>query len=86
MLGMYLRLFPAVTGGFYFFWDELAAAVITSPSLVDTEVASLVVVEDGSDAGETERSDEGHPVTLATGVPDPDLFYQEFLSTLGGAS
>jgi len=78
----YRSSFPSVTSGFYFFWDELAAAVIADPSLVSTERATVRVVEDGPDAGKTIRSPDGHELILATGVPQPDLFYHEFLSTL----
>jgi inosine-uridine nucleoside N-ribohydrolase len=84
-LSTYLRLFPAVTSGFFFMWDELAAAVVADPSLVSSETASVRVVEGGPDAGRTIRSPQGRELTLATGVPQPDLFYQEFLSTLGGS-
>jgi inosine-uridine nucleoside N-ribohydrolase len=82
LLSTYLSSFPSVTSGFYFFWDELAAAVIADPSLVTTEAATVRVVADGPDAGKTIRSPDGHELTLATGVPQPNLFYQEFLSML----
>jgi inosine-uridine nucleoside N-ribohydrolase len=85
LLANYLRLFPSVTSGFYFFWDELAAATIAQPSMLTTETASIVVVEDGPEVGKTNRSPEGYGLTLATGVPQPDLFYQEFLSMLAGS-
>jgi inosine-uridine nucleoside N-ribohydrolase len=82
LLVNYLGLFPSVTSGFYFFWDELAATTIAQPSLLNTETASVIVVEEGPEAGRTVRSPDGHMLNLATGVPEPDRFYQEFLSIL----
>ncbi|HSM02042.1 MAG TPA: nucleoside hydrolase, partial [Acidimicrobiia bacterium] len=83
-LELMVRAFPAVTSGFFYLWDELAATAITEPGLLVTETASIEVVTGGSDHGVTRRSDTGTPVNIATGVPSPDDFYAEFLSTLAG--
>jgi len=75
---------PAVTRGFFYLWDELAAAVISGSELVTTEVVAISVVEDGPDEGRTMRHDEGQTITVATGVVDPNEFYRRFLGLLAG--
>ena len=72
--------FPAVTSGFYYFWDELAGAVAAGEDLVVAEEVGLVVTDDGS----TVRDPAGVPVVVATGVGDPAGFYAHFLSTISG--
>ncbi len=79
-----VRLFPQVNSGFWYFWDELAAAVAAGESVVDTEEIAITVAR-GDDDGRTMRDDAGHPVQVATGVPDPRAFYGDFLSTLAGS-
>ena len=74
-------LFPAVTSGFYFMWDELAASVAAGETYTTTEQMSIVVVEGGSDDGNT-ASGEGNRVTVALSVDDPDAFYANFLTIL----
>ena len=80
-----VRLFPAVTSGFFFMWDELAASVAAGEALTTTEEMTILVIEGGSDDGRTSRDENGHLVTVATGVSDPDAFYANFLSTLAGS-
>lgn len=77
-----VRLFPAVTSGFYYLWDELAAAVAAGEDLVTTETATLVVTADGA----TVRDPDGSAVIVATGVPNPDRFYGNFLGTISGGT
>ena len=79
-----VRLFPAVTSGFFFMWDELAASVAAGETYATTKEMTIVVVEGGPDDGNT-ASGEGNPVTVAIGVDDPDAFYADFLSTLAGS-
>ncbi len=79
-----VRLFPAVTFGFYFMWDELAASVAAGETYATTKEMSVFVVEGGPDDGSA-ASGEGNPVTVAIGVDDPDAFYADFLSTLAGS-
>ena len=83
-LGRLSRLFP-ILAGYWYFWDELAAAVITHPDVVTTEVATLSVVVGGAEDGRTVRDDSGSNVTIATAVPDANAFYGEFLGALSGA-
>ncbi len=77
-------LFPAVTSGFFFMWDELAASVAAGETYTTTREMSVVVVEGGPDDGNT-ASGEGNQVTVAIGVDDADAFYANFLSTLAGS-
>ena len=79
-----VRLFPAVTSGFYFMWDELAASVAAGETYTTTEEMFVRIVEGGPDDGNT-ASGEGNRVTVAISVDDPDAFYANFLSTLAGS-
>lgn len=83
-LSRMVTLFPAVTSGFYYLWDELAAAVAAGEDLATIEEMSITVVQGGPDDGRT-GSGEGTIVTVASGVDDPDGFYAHFLSTLAGS-
>ena len=85
-LAAMVRAFPATTSGFFYLWDELAAAVAAGEELVDLEQVPLVVVaEPGPNFGSTVREPSGRVVTVATAVPDPDAFYDHFLAILAGA-
>jgi pyrimidine-specific ribonucleoside hydrolase len=77
-------LIPAVTSGFFFMWDELAASVAAGETYTTTKEISIVVIESGPDDGKT-ASGGGNPVTVAVTVEDPDAFYADFLSTLAGS-
>ena len=77
-------LFPAVTSGFYFMWDELAASVAAGETYTTSKQMSIVVVDRGSDAGNT-AAGEGSLVTVAINVEDRDGFYTHFLGTLAGS-
>ena len=84
-LSQMVRTFPAVTSGFYQFWDELAAAVAAGEDHVSTEEMTILVVEGGADDGRTARDGGGYPATVAVAVPDPNAFYAAFLGTLAGS-
>jgi hypothetical protein len=79
-----VRLFPTVTGGFFFMWDELAASVAAGETYTTTREMSVAVVEGGPNDGNA-ASGEGNQVTVAIGVDDPDAFYANFLSILAGS-
>lgn len=82
-LGNLVRAFPAVTSGFFYLWDELAASVAAAENVIEGEELALIVVEDpGAGYGSTKRDSEGTPVSVANAVPDPQGFYAHFLSTL----
>jgi len=80
-----VEIFPAVTSGFYSFWDELAASVVAAQGHVSTEDMTILVVEGGPDDGRTARDDGGYSTRVAVGVPDPERFYGDFLGTLAGS-
>ena len=80
-----VQLFPSVTSGFYYFWDELAAMVLTGDIEVTTEAVGLTVVTDGDEAGQTLRDDSGSQVAIVNGVSDANSFYREFISLLSGS-
>ena len=85
-LGELVRTFPAVTSGFFYLWDELAATVAAGEGLVTSEERTISVVEvPGQDLGRTVLDPAGPPVVVGSGVPDPEGFYEHFLSTLAGA-
>lgn len=81
-----VQLFPSVTSGFFYFWDELAAMVLTGDIDVTTEQAHVSVVSDGAESGRAMRDTSGTEITVVTGVEDPDAFYRVFLSLLSASS
>lgn len=84
-LSSLVRIFPSVSSGFYYFWDELAATIVADAGLVITEEMNVVVAEGAADDGRTVRAGDGNPVDVAVGVPDPNAFYAEFLGRLAGS-
>jgi inosine-uridine nucleoside N-ribohydrolase len=81
-----VRVFPAVTSGFWYLWDELAALVATGEDMVVVDELSVMVDQQpGPEYGNVVRDPAGSPVLVATGVPVPDDFYALFLSTLAGS-
>jgi inosine-uridine nucleoside N-ribohydrolase len=86
-LSRLVRTFPAVTSGFFYLWDELAASVAAAAGLVQGEELAIVVAEEpGAGYGGTDRDPSGAPILVANAVPDPDAFYDHFLSILSGAA
>jgi pyrimidine-specific ribonucleoside hydrolase len=71
-----------VQSGDYFFWDPLAAAILTDESLATFEETGLSIVEDGSESGRTIRADNDAKVRVALKA-DGARFEQLFLETLG---
>lgn len=66
----------------YFFWDPLAAAILTDESLATYENAGLCVVEnDGPESGWTKAGDGCPPIRVAVSA-DRGRFEQVFLDTL----
>lgn len=70
--------------GWYYFWDALAAAIVTNESLATFQTMSLVVVdEEGPESGRTAASDSGHAIRVAT-FADQARFETLFLDALNG--
>lgn len=85
-LSKLVRLFPAVSSGFFYLWDELAASVAAGEDLVTNEEMRLVVSQEaGAPFGSSVRDPDGAPILVATAVPDRSAFYDHFLSILAEA-
>lgn len=79
-------IFPAVTSGFFYLWDELAASVAVGDNPVAVRRMQLTVLDEtGAEYGRTARAPGAAPVAVATSVGDPQGFYDDFLATLAGA-
>lgn len=71
-----------IASGGYFFWDPLAAAVLTDESLAVFETRTLTVVEAvGPESGWTQTAADGREVRVAVSA-DGKRFEQVFLDTL----
>lgn len=71
--------------GGYYFWDPLAAAILTDNSLATFETKTLIVVEkEGSDSGRTQVSGNGAPIRVAVSA-DGERFEELFLDALNTA-
>jgi pyrimidine-specific ribonucleoside hydrolase len=71
-----------VQSGGYYFWDPLAAAILTDNSLATFETRTVTVIEEeGNQSGQTLASESGAPVRLAVDV-EAERFEQLFLDTL----
>lgn len=68
--------------GGYYFWDTLAAAILTDNSLATFETKTLIVVEEeGIDSGRTQVSEGGASIRVAVNA-DGERFEQLFLDAL----
>ena len=73
-----------IQSGFYYLWDTVAAAAMTSQEVVVYEAFNLEVVTDpGPDYGRTAVTDSGRPVRVAVGA-DPEIFKAMFVRVLRG--
>jgi pyrimidine-specific ribonucleoside hydrolase len=70
-----------VNSGEYYFWDPLAAALLSEPSLAATRPATVRVVTSGPDTGRMVEEAGGAAVRVAA-EPDPARFAELFLATL----
>jgi pyrimidine-specific ribonucleoside hydrolase len=75
-----------IASGGYYFWDPLAAAILTDENLATFETRELVVVEEeGPESGHTKSIDGGSSVRVAVSA-DGSRFEQMFLDTLNSQS
>lgn len=73
-----------VTSGGYYFWDPLAAALITDESLATFEMRDIRLIdEEGRESGRTASIPRGTSVRVAVSA-DGERFEQRFLDTLNG--
>jgi inosine-uridine nucleoside N-ribohydrolase len=71
-----------VKRGGYYFWDPLAAAILTDNSLATFETRTITVIEEeGDQSGRTQASESGAPVRVAVEA-EKERFEQIFLDTL----
>jgi inosine-uridine nucleoside N-ribohydrolase len=76
------QYYDFVQSGGYYFWDPLAAAILTDNSLAVFETRNLTVIEEESNqSGRTQASENGAPVRVAVDV-EAERFEQLFLDTL----
>lgn len=76
------RRLEDIGAGFYYFWDPLAAAILTRPDLATYESLMLVVDQaDGPTSGATQISPEGAPVNVALSA-DRARFEDLFIGAL----
>jgi inosine-uridine nucleoside N-ribohydrolase len=76
------QYYDFVQTGTYYFWDPLAAAILTDDSLAAFETRTVTVIEEeGNQSGQTQASESGAPVRMAVDV-DAERFEQLFLDTL----
>ena len=72
-----------IEGGWYFFWDTLAAVAAARPDVIGTNEARIdVVTEEGPQLGQTKPApDTGRAVRVAEEI-NREAFEKEFLSTV----
>ena len=71
-----------IQSGGYYFWDPLAAAILTDNSLATYETRKLTVnEEEGDKSGRTQASESGASIRVAVDV-ESERFEQLFLDTL----
>lgn len=73
-----------INSGDYYFWDPLAAAVVTDEGLVTVQPQELTVIEEeGPESGRTLAAEDGSTVRACTAA-DGAAFEEVFLDTLNG--
>ena len=74
-----------IQSGGYYFWDPLAAAILTDNSLAVFETWRLIVTEEeGGESGRTQVSEDGVAIQVAVNA-DGERFERLFLDTLNAA-
>lgn len=72
----------SIESGGYYFWDPLAAAVLTHNDLVTLEMRNVSVIdESGPDYGRTAPTEDGPEIRVAT-QPDVEAFETLFFDTI----
>jgi pyrimidine-specific ribonucleoside hydrolase len=71
--------------GEFYFWDPLAAAFLTDPSLGKIEALRVEVDESGEEIGRTKKSEQGSVIQVAMSA-DSERFLKLFLSVLNGGA
>jgi pyrimidine-specific ribonucleoside hydrolase len=72
----------SIEQGWYYFWDPLAAAILTDENLVSLQSEYVTVIDDvGRHSGRTVVDSEGSQIFVAT-QPDGAAFEDRFIETL----
>lgn len=74
-----------IKSGRFFFWDPLAAAVVSNPELCSFEDFPLRVVEDGVESGRTKIDPKGKPIRVCTAAKR-NTFEKLFVDTFNGGN
>jgi inosine-uridine nucleoside N-ribohydrolase len=74
----------SIQGAGYYFWDPLAAAVLSEPDLVTlTDRYITVIDEEGPELGRTKPVEEGEGALVqVASATDAEAFEQDFLDQL----
>lgn len=76
------EIYDSIESGGYYFWDPLAAAILTDESLASFQTMNLAVVEEeGPESGRTQPVKDGASVRVAVSA-DGQRFEQLFLEAL----
>lgn len=76
------NLYDMIRSRHYYFWDPLAAAILTDNSLAAWQTRKIIVIdEEGPESGRTKPVENGFPVQVAVSA-DRSRFEDLFLSTL----
>ena len=76
---------PGVLEGGFYFWDELAAAVMVDDSYATLETRTLTLVVDGLEQGRTQASPGGTELMVAVDA-DADRFTRDLIGSLNGGA
>jgi inosine-uridine nucleoside N-ribohydrolase len=80
------KSYDFIQSGGYFFWDPLAAAILTDGTLGTFQSKTVMVTEsEGADSGQLKAVDSGIKVCVAVNA-DKERFEQEFLTTLNSTA
>ncbi|MCC6882475.1 MAG: hypothetical protein IT576_10020, partial [Verrucomicrobiales bacterium] len=71
-----------IDGGWFFFWDTMAAVAAAHPEVMGSHEATIrIITEEGSQLGRTEPTPDGTPVKVGEEV-NLESFERLFLTTL----
>ena len=79
-----LTKYKGQLNGGYYFWDPLAAAILTENSLATFETRQLIIVEEGRESGRTQVSEDGASIRVALNA-DNERFEGLFLDALNAS-
>jgi len=82
LLGLLNAVEEGIDGGWFFFWDTMAAVSAIHPEVMGSHEEKISVIkEEGPTLGQTLRDPEGTPVLIGEEV-NMETFESEFLQTI----